>query len=415
MIREGGRGILRVLARLPKRDDNPFAVRAASGRSPHDATLLIDKLCLEASIQIDEPGLIGPGRESEGCDLDDQGLKDRWVTMDRLREHSFVLQDGNLVLRPMTEDDLDVIAPWNQDPEVLWFSEGDYVDHQTLDEIRQIYRRVGAHADMFVFELDGIAIGDGWVQDMNMKRILGAFRGRDCRRIDLQLAKEHWSHGIGTRAIRLLTAHAFSSGADLVFAVEVAAENTRSLGAFKNSGYVTWRRIRTPQAKHRINYDLICRPAVFHGAAPTQPHPGPDRIMAADEPGGAVIVAYRRSPDLEILLLHRTGAEHGADWAWTPPSGARFPAEPPDECAARELSEETGLELEPRRIHDCGTDHWWTYIVEVALDAPVELDDEHDAFEWVQASAAAFRCAPAVVSRSVACATSMIQRDVRDS
>src|SRR5207244_4092266 len=103
--------------------------------------------------------------------------------------------------------------------------------------------------------------------DMNMDRILRAFPGCECRRIDLELAKEHWSRRIGTRAIRLLTAHAFATGADLVFGVDIAAENPRSLGAFKRNGYVQWRRHRTPAAKHEISFDLLCRREAFEGGS----------------------------------------------------------------------------------------------------------------------------------------------------
>ena len=70
--------------------------------------------------------------------------------------------------------------------------------------------------------------------------------------------------------------------------------------------------------------------------------------VASEAPFGAAIVVYRRGPEgLEFLILHRAydDADFEGDWAWTPPSGARYPAESIKACAARELVEETGLAL----------------------------------------------------------------------
>lgn len=68
---------------------------------------------------------------------------------DRLRAHDVVLVDGSLVLRPLTEDDWATMAPWNRDPRVLWFSEGDYVQERSIAEVQGIYRGVSQTADVF--------------------------------------------------------------------------------------------------------------------------------------------------------------------------------------------------------------------------------------------------------------------------
>ncbi len=63
--------------------------------------------------------------------------------MDRLRTHDVVLVDGSLVLRPFTEDDWSLVAPWNTDPRVLWFSEGGFVeDRWVVEGPRDLPRRV---------------------------------------------------------------------------------------------------------------------------------------------------------------------------------------------------------------------------------------------------------------------------------
>jgi 8-oxo-dGTP pyrophosphatase MutT (NUDIX family) len=63
---------------------------------------------------------------------------------------------------------------------------------------------------------------------------------------------------------------------------------------------------------------------------------------------GALVVVYRRGErGLEYLVLHRghSGPAYEGDWAWGPPGGAREAGESVDECARRELLEETGLAL----------------------------------------------------------------------
>lgn len=126
-----------------------------------------------------------------------------------------------------------------------------------------------------------------------------------------------------------------------------------------------------------------------------------DGVAVADEPPfGASVVVYRRGDaGLEVLLLHRAhnGPAYEGDWAWTPPAGARQPGEDPDEAAARELREETGLELPIRQVCD-GLGDWRVYAAEAPPAASVVLDAEHDRFEWVPASDAPGRCAPAQVA-----------------
>src|SRR5687767_4663816 len=65
-------------------------------------------------------------------------------------------------------------------------------------------------------------------------------------------------------------------------------------------------------------------------------------------PFGATVIVYRRAVrGVQFLMLHRAhdGPDFEGDCAWTPPSGARFPNEPIELCARRELLEEIGLTL----------------------------------------------------------------------
>lgn len=238
----------------------------------------------------------------------------------------------------------------------------------------------------FAIEVGGEVAGRG--------RVLPS-GGRPGSQVALQLAGTGWPAGIAEAAIRLLTGWAFAAGADVrdVFALGVAGDEQ---GAFRACRYVPWWRSSVAG-----RWDLLCRRDHFEGRAAAVPHTAPDGVRAADEPHGAMVVVYRRAPALEVLLLHRAGLGEAEDWAWTPPAGARFPAEPPDECAARELHEETGLDAPPTRLAGAGTARWWVYALEVGADAVIGGGDEHDGHAWLPAAEAARRCRPEVVRASV--------------
>jgi 8-oxo-dGTP pyrophosphatase MutT (NUDIX family) len=128
--------------------------------------------------------------------------------------------------------------------------------------------------------------------------------------------------------------------------------------------------------------------------------------VASDEPHGAAILARRSG---EYLLLHR--AHHGpgyqGDWAWTPPSGSRQPAESVLRAAVRELAEETGFIAAPADLRALDLSGPWAHFgLDVPMDARPRLDAEHDRFEWLPATAAITRCKPALVADGIRLAES---------
>ena len=187
------------------------------------------------------------------------GKQDRAVT---LREHKVTLHGATVRLRPMTENDWDVLARWGGDPDVLWSSEGDDVQSYSLEDVQGIYRETSQTAFCFVIEVHGYAIGECWLQKMNLDRVLSKYPGTDCRRIDLTIGeKSQWGRGYGTDTIRTLTRWAFEDqGADMVFGCEVADYNPRSRRAFERAGYLEDQRVQEPAgAQARWSYDLALR------------------------------------------------------------------------------------------------------------------------------------------------------------
>jgi RimJ/RimL family protein N-acetyltransferase len=167
----------------------------------------------------------------------------------------------------MAEDDLDLLLKWNNDPEVLYWAEGDDVTSRTLPEVQELYCSVCRDAFCFIIEADGAPVGECWLQEMNVTRILEQHPGLDCRRIDLLIGeKQLWGQGIGTETIRLLTQFGFvQQSADALFGCFVADNNPRSYRAFQRVGYQIFQTLECdPDSKSRLEYTLrLTREAYF--------------------------------------------------------------------------------------------------------------------------------------------------------
>jgi aminoglycoside 6'-N-acetyltransferase len=186
----------------------------------------------------------------------------------KLRMHQITLRENAITLRPMSEADWEILLKWNSDPDVLYYSEGDDVAAYSMAEIQSIYRGVSQTAFCFIIELDGQPIGEGWLQEMNIERILLQHPDQDCRRIDLMIGeKQYWGRGYGSAAIRALTRFGFErEGADSIWGCFVADYNPRSLKAFQKVGYEIVAKIEQPPGqKARHEYDLAIDRTKWYG------------------------------------------------------------------------------------------------------------------------------------------------------
>jgi aminoglycoside 6'-N-acetyltransferase len=183
----------------------------------------------------------------------------------RLREHSITLHGTRVTLRPMTENDWALLLAWNSDPEVLYWADDSDVTAYDLATVQSIYRSVSQNAICFIIECNGRPIGEGWLQRMNLERILAKYPTQDCRRIDLMIgAKEVWGQRLGTDTIHTLTCFGFEQEkADLIFGL-VSDYNTRSRRAFARVGYVVDAEApEPPGGKTQISYDLMMTRAMW--------------------------------------------------------------------------------------------------------------------------------------------------------
>ena len=178
--------------------------------------------------------------------------------MDRLKQHEVTLRAEHVVLRPMTEDDWDLVHKWWNDPDVSYYADAND-DEYSLEQARDIVRSISGKALCFVIEYQGTPVGDCWLQEMNLARILTQNPGMDCRRVDIEIDKEFWGRGIGTEAIGLLVDFGFRQDtADAIFGCEIADYNPRSLRAFQKCGFEIYATIPGPPGeKANYNCDMV--------------------------------------------------------------------------------------------------------------------------------------------------------------
>ncbi|MBI4557459.1 MAG: GNAT family N-acetyltransferase [Candidatus Hydrogenedentes bacterium] len=180
--------------------------------------------------------------------------------MNELHAHDVTLRGKRVTLRPMTEADWYILLPWQNDPEVLHYSEGDRVASRTLEDVQSIFRSTSQNAYCFIAEFEQKPVGECWLQRMNLPRILERYPREDLRRIDLAIGeKDLWGQGLGTEVIRLLVRFGFEQEqADRILGAGVMDFNVRSFRAFLRAGFEVDAVVRQPPgAKARYEYDMM--------------------------------------------------------------------------------------------------------------------------------------------------------------
>ncbi|MBO5248999.1 MAG: GNAT family N-acetyltransferase [Clostridia bacterium] len=158
--------------------------------------------------------------------------------MPLIRTHTKTFTDGIVTLRPMTDEDLPLLAKWNADPDVLHFSEGD-VDPYTEQEISSLFASLSKNADCFMLTVDGTPIGECRIQPVKSPFPEPLASTTDCRRIDITIGEsEFWGKSYGSRAIGLLCRFVFeNTSCSHLFAYGIFDYNERAKKAFERNGF----------------------------------------------------------------------------------------------------------------------------------------------------------------------------------
>ena len=189
--------------------------------------------------------------------------------MEIITEHDITLYGGTdryrIVLRPLNDGYLPLLYRWNADPEVLYWTEGgeDIVRSYDQNTVNKIYGGVSQSAFCFLVEVNGVPIGDCWLQKMNLPDVLAMYHGKDVRRIDMEIGeKEYWGKGIGTTFTGMMADFAFTGERADVLHCLCEDYNIRSSRIWRKNGFSLIRSDELPQpqkGKKQFHYALTRR------------------------------------------------------------------------------------------------------------------------------------------------------------
>ena len=144
--------------------------------------------------------------------------------------------DGRrIVIRSIEEEDLPLVLPWWNDPEVMYYADDDLHPSLTLQDLQQRHaKEIGEwrhHMERMVIETkDTRLIGDimyrGYQSDVR-SAYMGLLIGM----------KDLWGQGYGTEAIWLFLEYLFVQKEMHKVAITVSDFNTRAIKAYEKCGF----------------------------------------------------------------------------------------------------------------------------------------------------------------------------------
>jgi len=154
--------------------------------------------------------------------------------MNIIKTHNIILSatkgEYDIILCPLTDEHLPLLYKWNADCEVVFFADsGKEVIAHDEQAVRGIYGNTSQSALCFLLQVNGVPVGEFWLQKMNVPEISKQHPNKDVRRIDGMIGeKEYWGKGIGTTVVETIIDFAFNQdGAEIIYWTP-AAYNTRS-------------------------------------------------------------------------------------------------------------------------------------------------------------------------------------------
>jgi RimJ/RimL family protein N-acetyltransferase len=161
-----------------------------------------------------------------------------------IHSHNVTLHGGmkyDIILRPLTDDHLPLLYRWCADPEVTYWTEGGEDIERSYDKdiVHQIYGGVSQNAFCFLVEVDGIPVGETWLQKMNLDYVLAMYdKSTDVRRIDMMVGeKSYWDKGIGSEFIPIIINFAFTEEKVDVLHCFCEDHNQRSRRMWEKNGF----------------------------------------------------------------------------------------------------------------------------------------------------------------------------------
>lgn len=166
----------------------------------------------------------------------------------------------DIVLRPLCDDDLPLLYKWGADPEVVYWSDTGNVTDFDEESIRSMYGSISENALCFISEVNGLSVGNFWIQKMNIMEVSALYPGLDVRRIEAEIGEtDYWGHGIGTAITRMLVEYAFcGENVDVLYCF-AADYNLRSQKTLLKHGFTLCGENKIEdslRAKKEYNYRL---------------------------------------------------------------------------------------------------------------------------------------------------------------
>lgn len=181
--------------------------------------------------------------------------------MSIIKSHDITLYGGNdayrIILRPLSDEHLPYLYKWNSNPEVLYWTEGDDVESYPPEVVHKIYGGISQNNLCFLVEVNGRAIGDCWLQKMNLPNVREMYAdSTDVRRIDMLIGeKNYWGKGIGTLFIGMLVKYAFECEQVDVLHCFCEDYNIRSRRVWEKNGFTLIFKEEIPQPhKGKLQY-----------------------------------------------------------------------------------------------------------------------------------------------------------------